>query len=120
MVSWTAPASNGGAAITSYTVTSSGGQTCTTANGTTTTCTVTGLTNGTSYTFTVTATNPAGTSAASAPSSSITPATLPGAPTLVCGQLKPKQCLGGDVDRSGHPTVGCPSPATRSPPARAG
>ena len=67
VVSWTAPTSNGGTPITSYTVTSSGGQTCTTPNGSTTTCTVTGLTNGTSYTFTVTATNAVGTGPASTP-----------------------------------------------------
>jgi len=84
VVSWTAPVSNGGAAITHYTVTSSGGQTCTTANGTTTSCTVTGLTTGTLYTFTVTATNGSGTSTASAPSYAVAPARSagrPGAPT---------------------------------------
>jgi uncharacterized repeat protein (TIGR02543 family) len=78
VVTWTAP-SDGGSSITGYTVTSSGGQTCTTA---TTSCTVTSLANGTSYTFTVTATNSNGTSAASA-SASATTAGKPGAPTSV-------------------------------------
>ena len=59
------PASNGGAAITGYTATSSPGWLHLLDHPTS--CTVTGLTNGTSYTFTVTATNSAGTSAASAP-----------------------------------------------------
>jgi large repetitive protein len=81
-VSWSAPTDDGGTPITRYTVTSSpGGITCTTAGATT--CTVTGLTNGTTYTFTVTATNIAGTSAASAPSNAVTPASTPGAPTGV-------------------------------------
>ena len=70
-VSFTAPASNGGSAITSYTVTSSPGNI--TATGSSSPITVTGLTNGTSYTFTVRATNNLGTSAASSPSGSVTP-----------------------------------------------
>ena len=82
-VSFTAPASNGGSAITGYTVTSSpGGKT---ATGTASPLTVTGLTNGTAYTFTVTTTNAVGTSTASAASNSVTPAaaaTAPGAPTV--------------------------------------
>ena len=70
-VSWTAPASNGGAEITGYTVTSSAGQSCTTA---TLTCVVSGLTNGTAYTFRVVATNTIGSSSSSSASASITPA----------------------------------------------
>ncbi|MCM2468426.1 putative Ig domain-containing protein [Agrobacterium vitis] len=70
-VSFTAPASNGGAAITSYTVTASPGGA--TATGSSSPITVTGLTNGTAYTFTVTATNSVGTGAASAATSAVTP-----------------------------------------------
>jgi hypothetical protein len=71
-VSWTA-GGNGGSSITGYTVTASPGAATCSATPPATTCTVTGLTVGTPYTFTVKATNAIGASAASAPSSSISP-----------------------------------------------
>ncbi|MEI6048761.1 MAG: FISUMP domain-containing protein [Bacteroidota bacterium] len=70
-VTFTAPGSNGGSAITGYTVTSNPGNI--TATGTASPLTVTGLTNGTAYTFTVVATNAIGNSLASAASNSVTP-----------------------------------------------
>ena len=73
-INWTAPTSDGGTAITSYTVTSSTGNfQATTANGLTTTATISGLTNGTAYTFTVVATNDVGPSTASGASNLVTP-----------------------------------------------
>jgi len=72
-VTWTAQ-SDGGSAITNYTVTSSPeGRTATTGNGSTITATVTGLTNGIAYTFRVVATNDIGDSPSSGSSTPVTP-----------------------------------------------
>jgi hypothetical protein len=82
-VTFTAPASNGGSAITSYTATSSpGGLTGTCAGPAACTVTVMGLANGQPYTFSVTATNAVGTGPASAASNSVTPAGPPNPPTI--------------------------------------
>ena len=70
-VSFSAPASTGGAAISSYTVTSSPGGL--TASGTGSPLTVSGLSNGTDYSFIVSASNIAGTGPASSPSNTVTP-----------------------------------------------
>jgi len=81
-VSFSALASSGGSAITGYTVTSNPtGGNDTDAGSTSLTHIVTELASGTTYSFTVTATNAVGTST-SLPSKTITPATVPGAPTI--------------------------------------
>ncbi|WP_269790017.1 DUF4347 domain-containing protein [Stenotrophomonas sp. Iso1] len=73
-VTLSAPASNGGAPITTYTATASpGGAFGTCAGPSACTATVTGLSNGTPYTFTATATNAIGTSPASTQSGQATP-----------------------------------------------
>lgn len=73
-VTFTAPANDGGSAITGYTVTSNPGGI--TGTGTTSPVIVTGLTNLTAYTFTVVATNINGNSASSAGSNSVIPGTV--------------------------------------------
>ena len=88
-VTWTAPASDGGSAITDYLVKYSSNNGSTWTNfvhsvSTATSCTVTGLTNGTPYVIKVIAKNAVGISLPSANSAPATPAaTVPGSPTSV-------------------------------------
>lgn len=83
IVNYSAPADNGGAVITSYTAVSTpGGITGSVSTAASGTVTVTGLTKGTAYTFVVFATNRVGNSANSNTSLSITPLTVPAAPTI--------------------------------------
>ena len=81
-VLWTAPTSDGGSLISSYTATADDGLghtfTCTTS---TTSCTISGLTNGTAYAVTVVATNITGNSAASS-TASATPVSVATAPVI--------------------------------------
>jgi hypothetical protein len=75
-VSWTAPASNNGSAVSGYVVTPYIGtvaQAATTFNSTATTQIVTGLTAGTTYTFKVSAINARGTGPQSTSSNGVTP-----------------------------------------------
>jgi len=80
-VSFVVPTSDGGSAITGYTVKSSPGGFTNTAAASP--IIVSGLTNGTAYTFTVIATNADGNGSVSSASSAVTPATVPDAPTNV-------------------------------------
>ena len=86
-VTWAAPAFNGGAPITGYTVSAYTSNTSTTPVSSCTTtgatlCSIAGLTNGTQYYVEVTATNAAGTGAESTPRVLVTPLARPAAPTL--------------------------------------
>ena len=81
-VGFTAPSSNGGSAITSYTATCTAtGQANGTGTGTISPITVTNLTNGSTYACSVIATNARGNSAASA-TANATPGSPPSAPTI--------------------------------------
>jgi uncharacterized repeat protein (TIGR01451 family) len=73
-VAWSRPSSDGGSAITSYTISTSGGSPGpVTVAGSLTGAVITGLINGTSYTFSVHATNAVGAGLESAASNIVTP-----------------------------------------------
>jgi subtilisin family serine protease len=71
-VTWQAPPTSGGAAVTRYTATATHGGQCHWITGPLS-CTITGLTNGQPYNVTVAAANTAGTGPSSAPSNPATP-----------------------------------------------
>ena len=87
IVTWTAPASDGGSPVTGYTVVASdsttpanGGQTCSWTTGPLT-CALTGLINGDTYSFSVWAANGVGLGPSSPASNPVIPVTVPGPPT---------------------------------------
>ncbi|MFM8283247.1 MAG: fibronectin type III domain-containing protein, partial [Planctomycetaceae bacterium] len=89
-LAWSAPASNGGMAITNYIVeyrrvSDAVWTTLSRPASTATSTVVTGLTNGFNYVFRVTAVNVAGSSAPSAQSAAATPLAVSAAPTGVTG-----------------------------------
>lgn len=86
-VNVSAPTNTGGSAITGYTIVSDpGGFTCAAAANATS-CAVTGLSDGVAYTFSAIASNAIGNSTSSSPSSSVTSAGLPNAPSTISGTV---------------------------------
>jgi len=95
-VSWTAPADNGGSAITAYTVTPTPSGTPLTVAAPATAATLAGLTNDTAYTFTVVATTALGDSTPSAPSGAATPFGAASASTSSFSSSPAKAFASGD------------------------
>ena len=120
-LTWTA-GSAGATAISDYNVWyASAGSYAMFTDGvsTATSATVTGLTNGTAYTFEIEAVNTGGTGPLSAASASVTPATVPGAPTI--GVATPRNLAATVVwtaptDNGGNPVTGYViTPSTGTP-----
>jgi plastocyanin len=111
-VSWTAPASDGGSAIQSYTVTSAPGSFTATVGAGATSATVGGLANGTSYSFTVVATNTVGPSVAGGPSNAVTPAAGAPPPSSASGTVG----AGGSVATGTTPNASAPVSAAVTTP----
>lgn len=80
VVSWTAPAFDGGNPIVSYTVTASPGGATVSVAGTQSSAVVTGLTTGSTYSFTVTALGAVGSGPVSAPSNPVIVTLVPAPP----------------------------------------
>ena len=108
VVTWDAPESDGGSAITGYKVTSTPAGEPVLVGADAREATVAGLTNGTAYTFTVEAINAKGTGAP-ATSPSVTPFTVPGAPTGVtatAGNQSAHVTWTAPADTNGSPITG--------------
>ena len=109
LVAWKAPAADGGAPITSYTVTASPGGGTAIASGSATSVLVRDLTAGTAYTFTVTATNSRGAGPASPATTAVSPYTTPDAPGTAFGFTggygQVLVAVGGGPDDGGSPVT---------------
>ncbi len=90
-LSWAAPSTTGGAAITSYVIRTVSGQQVGTCG--TTACTVTGLTDGQDYQFTVSAINANGEGPQSAPSAVASPRRAPDPPAQVSAATAPNSAM---------------------------
>jgi hypothetical protein len=101
-LTWTAPSSDGGSAITSYRITpyiGNNAQTPVNTPSAATGYTVTGLQNGTAYTFKVAATNAVGTGPDSAASAPVTPAIPPANPIVLENRNQGTTSWQLDIDR---------------------